>query len=143
MHNNQSIQLFVISAADFISTIIKHITPYSHKQTPLAIACKFGHITTAKLLLAYGADPDIQDEEGETPLHLAARGGFEGCVRLLVGLDIDVEVPDGSIKNILKSSNLKKANIEIKENFYGWTPLFLASKILYLKFIEQTRINGK
>ncbi|RIA99322.1 Glycerophosphoryl diester phosphodiesterase family-domain-containing protein [Glomus cerebriforme] len=112
-------------------TTAAYVSPYSvshtHAQTPLAIACRFGHSTTAKLLLAYGADPDIQDEEGESPLHLAARNGSGDCVRLLVGLDDNEHrnVPD-NIKNILKS-NFKKANMEVKENFYGWTPLFLAA----------------
>jgi hypothetical protein len=62
---------------------------------------------------------------------LAARNGFDGCVRLLVGLDDHTEehqLLSDDIKIILKS-NLKKANIEIKEKFYGWTPLFLAGRI--------------
>ncbi|CAB4400624.1 unnamed protein product [Rhizophagus irregularis] len=122
------------SSVTTVSPALPHNISHSHTQTPLAIACKFGQTVTARLLLAYGADPDIQDEEGETPLHLATRNGFDDCVRLLVGLDDykeehyteEHQILSDDIKIILKS-NLKKANTEIKENFYGWTPLSLAA----------------
>ncbi|GBC00079.1 hypothetical protein RclHR1_03740003 [Rhizophagus clarus] len=118
-----------LSPATTVNPALPYSISRSHTQTPLAIACKFGHTITAKLLLAYGADPDIQDEEGETPLHLATRNGFDDCVKLLVGLDDHTEEHADDIKIILESrrSNLKKANTEIKEKFYGWTPLFLAA----------------
>ncbi|CAB4416918.1 unnamed protein product [Rhizophagus irregularis] len=121
------------SSVTTVSPALPHNISHSHTQTPLAIACKFGQTVTARLLLAYGADPDIQDQEGETPLHLATRNGFDDCARLLVGLDDykeehyteEHQILSDDIKIILKS-NLKKANTEIKENFYGWTPLSLA-----------------
>lgn len=75
-------------------------------QTLLAISCKFGHCSVTKLLLDSGANPDVQDEEDETPLHLASRGGFTECCLMLI--------------------NEKNANKEIREKYYGWTPLFLA-----------------
>ncbi|CAG8517848.1 33345_t:CDS:2, partial [Racocetra persica] len=75
-------------------------------QTLLAISCKFGHYSVAKTLLNYRANPNIQDEDGETPLHLASRGGFTDCCLLLI-----------------REHN---ANMEIREKYSGWTPLFLA-----------------
>ncbi|CAI2163526.1 15600_t:CDS:10 [Funneliformis geosporum] len=117
---NPAVSQYVMPSAHVSSYIFSH----NRTQTPLATACKFGHIETAKLLLVYCADPDIQDEEGETPLHLAARNGFDDCVRLLVGLDDSTEHQNS--RDDL-NTNFKKANMEIKEKFYGWTPLFLAA----------------
>jgi ankyrin repeat protein len=39
--------------------------------TPLHYASANNHIETAKLLLDAGADLNIEDEDGETPLYLA------------------------------------------------------------------------
>ncbi|XP_051899789.1 NF-kappa-B inhibitor-like protein 1 isoform X2 [Pristis pectinata] len=42
-------------------------------RTPLHVACTRREGGAARLLLRYGADPMIQDQKGNTPLHLAAR----------------------------------------------------------------------
>jgi len=34
-----------------------------------------GHLDIVKLLLERGVDPNVQDHDGETPLHYAARRG--------------------------------------------------------------------
>ncbi|CAG8576257.1 11236_t:CDS:2, partial [Diversispora eburnea] len=83
---------------------------------PLILACKLGHYEMAKLLLSHGADPNVQNEEGETSLHISAKNGFLDCVMLLVGLDND--------------PSPWKANTEIKDKIYGWTPLFGAVNTL-------------
>ncbi|CAJ0769389.1 890_t:CDS:10 [Entrophospora sp. SA101] len=59
---------------------------------------KIHNCSTVKKLLSDGADPNVQNENGETPLHIAAKNEY---LRI-------------------------KANTEIKENLYGQTPLFLA-----------------
>ncbi|CAG8571179.1 17736_t:CDS:2 [Racocetra fulgida] len=79
-------------------------------QTLLAISCKFGHYSVAKSLLNHRANPNVQDEDGETPLHLASRGGFTDCCLLLI--------------------REHDANMEIREKYSGWTPLFLAVEAL-------------
>ncbi|CAG8636760.1 20592_t:CDS:10 [Dentiscutata erythropus] len=74
-------------------------------QTLLAMSCKLGYDSMVDLLLNHGANPDVQDKDGETPLHQASRCGSSECCLLLIDKD---------------------ANKEIREKYNGWTPLFLA-----------------
>ncbi|TMW55457.1 hypothetical protein Poli38472_010339 [Pythium oligandrum] len=52
--------------------------------TALHYAARGGHNECTRLLLAAGADPNVQDERRITPLHLAAVGGHALCVKLLL-----------------------------------------------------------
>jgi len=45
--------------------------PEEHDRTPLHYAVKRGPIMV-KTLLKHGADPDVADDSGTTPLHIAA-----------------------------------------------------------------------
>lgn len=91
------------------------IVSQEYTQTPLAMACKLGHTDVVGVLVRHGAKVDLQDNEGETALHVAARGGFVGCVKLLVkserGDQLNVET---------------EVNKEIQEKVNGWTPLMIA-----------------
>ena len=53
--------------------------------TPLIAATSAGQIEVVRLLLAAGADPNLQSQELETGLHLAAIEGDGDLVRLLIG----------------------------------------------------------
>ncbi|KAF9407914.1 Glycerophosphocholine phosphodiesterase [Podila epigama] len=80
----------------------------AYTYTPLSIACRLGHVEVAKLLIQYGANLDAQDDDGESCLIIAAKNGHVNCVRLLLEGD-------------------RRANIEIRERYYGWTALHLAA----------------
>ena len=62
-----------------------------------------------KQLLAYGANPDIKDSQGFTPLHICCRNGWKGHKEI--------------------AEILIKAGADINaRNKYGSTPLYLASR---------------
>ncbi|KAF4973152.1 hypothetical protein FSARC_496 [Fusarium sarcochroum] len=55
--------------------------------TPLAVAARYGQLTSMQLLLEHGANANAVDGMGEgarSPLYWAAKSGKEGCVRLIL-----------------------------------------------------------
>ena len=52
--------------------------------TALYVACEFGHLEVATILLAAGAAPDQACEDGSTPLYMACKVGRPDTVRLLL-----------------------------------------------------------
>lgn len=55
--------------------------------TPLLYAARWGHVAAVKLLLTYGADPDIQGPYKYTALHWAAEKGFVEIAEILLQHD--------------------------------------------------------
>lgn len=51
--------------------------------TPLTCAASAGHAECVRLLLHYGAAPDLEDEIDETPLEAAEETGQEECAMLI------------------------------------------------------------
>ncbi|CAF9932971.1 MAG: Glycerophosphocholine phosphodiesterase [Alectoria fallacina] len=83
--------------------------PVSKSGEVLALAVKANFVVIVKLLAEAGVDLDYQDDQGETALHVAARFGHTECAKILL------EERDG-----------QKADMEVTENSFGWTPLFIA-----------------
>ncbi len=81
----------------------------SKSSAVLALATKANFAVIVKMLVDAGVDIDYQDEQGETALHIAARFGHDGCARALL---------EGSVHG--------KANTELAEINFAWTPLFVA-----------------
>lgn len=81
----------------------------SKSSAVLALATKANFVDIVQLLVEAGIDINYQDEQGETALHVAARFGHDECARI-----------------ILNGSDYQKANLDLPENTYGWTPLFIA-----------------
>lgn len=75
---------------------------------PLSLA--IGSPGILRILIDSGMDINHQDKQGETCLHVAARRR-------------DAQ----SVKEILRPSELQQANLQLAENTYGWTALFVAA----------------
>lgn len=90
----------------------------------------------AKLLLEHGADPDLGDKNGETPLWIAASGGHEAMVELLLARrDVRLNSKFGVLTPLAEAANnghaqvvkvfLKRDDLEVDwEDEYGGTTLF-------------------
>ncbi|KAK5997903.1 Glycerophosphodiester phosphodiesterase GDE1 [Cladobotryum mycophilum] len=76
----------------------------------LALATKSNYTVIVKMLVDAGVDINWTDKTGETALHVAARFGHADCARV-----------------ILEGSESQKADIEIAEKSYSWTPLHVAA----------------
>lgn len=81
----------------------------SKSSAVLALATKANFVDIVQLLVDAGVDINYQDEQGETALHVAARYGHDECAKIL-----------------LDGSDDQKANTELAENTYAWTPMFIA-----------------
>ncbi|ORX38043.1 hypothetical protein BD324DRAFT_650577 [Kockovaella imperatae] len=97
------VQLFV---RDRITLEPTHI---SHDLIPLSLACQFGHVEVARLLLQCGAKV-LPNSEGMYPQHFAAKAGHEAICQLLV----DEGGPNGGGKDRQDKYNL-------------WTPMHHAA----------------
>ena len=85
----------------------------------LALATKSNFSIIVQLLVDAGVDLDYQDEQGESALHVAARSGHTQCA-----------------ESIIKGTSYQKANLELTEKTYGWTPLFVACVDGHLGIVE-------
>jgi glycerophosphodiester phosphodiesterase len=91
----------------------------SKSSAVLALATRSNFVKIVKLLVEAGVDINWQDETGETSLHIAARFGNEECAKIL-----------------LEGTDDQKANIELTEKSFAWTPLHVASVDGHLSIVE-------
>ena len=73
----------------FSSDVVKLLLEYgafvnqtdkAHYKTGLHVACEAQSVACVQYLLDAGADPNVQAEEGRTPLHI----GEHGCYHMLM-----------------------------------------------------------
>ncbi|KAI1006516.1 Glycerophosphocholine phosphodiesterase [Podosphaera aphanis] len=87
----------------------------SESSTALALATKLNFIDILKLLIDASANINQQDEAGETALHIAARFGHADCAEELLR---------------------QKANFELVDKKFSWTPLHVACVDGHLSIVE-------
>ncbi len=66
------------------------------RNTLLMLACYHGHLETARMLLARGADVDRRNSRNQTPLGGVAFKGFPEIARLLLEHGASVEADNGN-----------------------------------------------
>ena len=59
-------------------------------HTPLIIAIRYGHIDAFMLLIERGANPNIRDKDGNTPLHWASASNRMRMMRVLIDMGVDI-----------------------------------------------------
>ncbi len=91
----------------------------SKSSAVLALATKSNFTQIVKLLVDAGVDINWQDETGETALHIAARFGHVDCARTL-----------------LEGTKGQKADYELAEKSFSWTPLHVAAVDGNLSVVE-------
>lgn len=75
--------------------------PRSYGHSFMTQACGLGEERIVQLLLAAGANPSAQDDEGDFPLESAAHGEFVGVFQCLLAAGADPEFdPDGRLEMI-------------------------------------------
>ena len=77
--NASSSGLVVLINAHQVEYLLEHGADVNRglKSSSLHYAACFGRPNIVKLLLQYGADPDLRDEDGHTPLEKAQERGDE------------------------------------------------------------------
>jgi glycerophosphodiester phosphodiesterase len=95
------------------------IRDVSKSSAVLALATKSNFTRIVKLLVDAGVDINWQDRTGETALHIAARFGHNDCAKIL-----------------LEGTKDQKADFELTENTFSWTPLHVAAVDGHLSTVE-------
>jgi ankyrin repeat protein len=69
------------------------------KAMPIQFAAAGRHEDIVRMLLANGADPNVRERGGYTPLHAAAQNGDETMIRTLLygGADMGLKGNDGKL----------------------------------------------
>src|SRR6185436_12361541 len=67
----------------------------SREGDPLLMAVVMNHIEAVRLLLAAGADPNIRDDEGDSPLRFSADNGLLEMARLLLHCGASKTIDEG------------------------------------------------
>lgn len=83
---------------------------------PIHRAVKQCDTSMTRLLLEYGADPDMKDEEyGDTPLHVAARSGYEEDFKALLDVGADITITNSLGRTPLDEAKLTSRSKRIMD----------------------------
>lgn len=133
-----------------------------NKNTALHIAIKKKHEDIACFLIENGADHNIRNNKGDTPLHINSHLDSVRVGKLLVSKGADIHAVDGRGRTPLHSAALcyKSSPLEQSRNigFAKWlllcgadvnstdenreTPLFLATRKLKIDFVKMLLGSG-
>ncbi|KAL3101467.1 hypothetical protein niasHT_020786 [Heterodera trifolii] len=102
-------------------------------QTPLIHAVKRKDLDAVLNLLAFGADPNNADNEGNTPLHHAVKTDSLLIVKLLLCFGADLNVRNNSQKTPSDVPNIDEKSASVLSRAEVWSRGFNTSKLLKAK----------
>ncbi|KAJ3613178.1 hypothetical protein NHX12_019430 [Muraenolepis orangiensis] len=108
------------------------------RQTPLHLAVITGQANVCERLLLAGADPTVVDDRGDTPLHMACRGGNLACFSVLT--------QNGSselLKKVMSTFNYKGLNCLHLACVQGYLSLVESLVALGADINAQEQCNGR
>ena len=118
----------------------EYITNSKDRISVLMLASRNGHHDTVQLLLAAGANPNVQDNKGHTAIWFACLKGHDGIVELLLNENADPNISaknrwtplmnacQGGHKNTVELLLQKEVDPNIVNCKTGKTPLMQASQ---------------
>ncbi|XP_063242336.1 ankyrin repeat and SOCS box protein 3-like [Bacillus rossius redtenbacheri] len=144
---------------DFVNTLLKFgnkgsVNCRSYEgETPLFLACKFHNsVSLVRALVTAGANVDIGNNEGVTPLHIACGLARVAVAQALVELDADVNAKDMNEFTPLHTAvenNFDFVTCLIThgadpslQDIFGRTPIFLAVQYADVTVIKSLLMAG-
>ena len=109
-NNSEAFDLLVLEGTDWIEK-----KSVSTKKTPLHIAAKHCHLWAMKKLIDLGANINVRDTKGNTPVLLAAKNKCHGGLAFLKFKGADISVKDKNGKSILSYIQDDKGMKELVE----------------------------
>uniref|UniRef100_M4BKI8 Uncharacterized protein n=1 Tax=Hyaloperonospora arabidopsidis (strain Emoy2) TaxID=559515 RepID=M4BKI8_HYAAE len=88
-HGHSDIVAVLLSARAKCDFPVRNTT-----TTALLLACMAGHANVVEQLLDAGADPQVEDKDGNTPLHFTSRSGNYRATYLLLTAGADPDMPN-------------------------------------------------
>ena len=110
-----------------------------HDESPLYVACQFGHTRIVKYLLKKCKSVlhvDVPDSMGETPLFKATRRNAISIVRLLVEHN-----KTGSPRDIINDGDVEVVDVN-NQNYWGDTCLLIATRYGYTELVKYLLREG-
>nr|XP_023030075.1 ankyrin repeat domain-containing protein 17-like [Leptinotarsa decemlineata] len=84
----------------------------SSRDTALTIAADKGHVRFVELLLCRGAQVEVKNKKGNSPLWLAANGGHQPVVELLYNVNADIDSQDNRKVSCLMAA-FRKGHVKV------------------------------
>ena len=111
--------------ADILVKNGANVNQQVHKRLLLTEVCHRGLADWCHFLLAAGADPNLSDENGDTPLRLASRHGYPKIVQELLkfGVNVSVEEARESLFHAQRNGHRDIVFLLLRESPQAWPQL--------------------